>query len=171
MAIALVYLGMQTWSPNRSARPVGTPIDTVLLHATAGSFRGALSWCLNPVSKVSYHYLISKTGEVAQIVPLGMQAWHAGVCRMTIDGQTVRNLNSRSIGIALENRNDGADPYPKAQIDALIELIRDLKTRVKSLRYLVSHAEVAWPRGRKTDPRGLDMASLRLRTGLGGSGG
>lgn len=168
MAVALVYLRMQTWSPNRSARPVGVPIDTVVLHATVGSVHSARNWCMNPASKVSYHYLISKTGEVAQLVPLGMQAWHAGVCRMQVDGQTVRNVNSRSVGVALENRNDGVDPYPQAQIDALLSLLRDLQARLKNLRFLVSHAEVAWPRGRKTDPRGLDMASLRLRAKLGG---
>lgn len=158
------------YSPNRSARPVGVPIDTVVLHATVGSFASAISWCMNRESKVSYHYIISKSGEVRQLVPLGQQAWHAGVCRMKIGTQIVKNVNARSIGIALENANDGQDPYPQAQLDALRQLLIELKQRIASLRYLVSHAEVAYPPGRKSDPRGLNMDSLRLKVGLQGQG-
>jgi N-acetylmuramoyl-L-alanine amidase len=163
------YQGVE-WSPNKSARPEGVPIDTIVLHATVGKFDGAIAWCMSPQSKVSYHYIISKTGEVRQLVPLHRQAWHAGVCRMTIGGKTVQNVNARSIGIALENRNDGVDPYPDDQVGALINLIEQLKGQVRSLRYLVSHAEVAYPRGRKSDPKGLNLAPIRARTGLRGQG-
>lgn len=148
-------------SPHRSSRK-GVPIDLVVLHATAGAtLEGAVAWFKNPQSKVSAHYVIGKDGQVVEMVPLDLQAWHAGRCRMKIDGKIVRNINSRSIGIELVNLNNGVDPYPPQQLNALKRVLAELKLRIPTLRFLVGHKEVAYPPGRKTDPQGLDLEELR----------
>jgi hypothetical protein len=77
-------------SPNKSDRGAG--ISHIILHNTAGSFAGAVSWLCDPASKVSAHLVISRTGKTAQLVPFAQKAWHAGNAR----------YNANSIGIEIE---------------------------------------------------------------------
>ena len=144
-------------SPNHSRRPDGTVIDTVVLHATV--LESAAQVCehfskLDP--GVSAHYTIDRDGTVYQHVDESEKAFHAGVSGMP-DGRT--GVNEFSIGIELVNRNDGIDPYPRAQLDALQELLKDIRSR-HPIRFVVSHAEIARPMGRKSDPKGLDISIL-----------
>jgi N-acetyl-anhydromuramyl-L-alanine amidase AmpD len=133
---------------------LGYKVDTIVLHATANSTaKGALSYFRNPFSKVSAHYLIDKDGTIYACVNEARAAWHAGKSFLPY-------ANQRSIGIELVNKNDGVDPYPEAQMIALRQLITEIKRR-HPIKYLVSHAEIAKPKGRKTDPKGLDMEALR----------
>src|SRR5688572_29247709 len=113
-------------SPNYSPR--GTQaISMIVLHATAGSARGALAWLTNPAARVSAHYPIEKSGRIYHLVPDECAAWHAG--RASWRGQTA--INELSIGIELENANDGRDPYPPEQIEALLELAREKVARYR----------------------------------------
>jgi len=133
---------------------LGYKVDTIVLHATGNnSAKGALSHFRNPFSKVSAHYLIDKDGTIYACVNEARAAWHAGKCFLPY-------ANQRSIGIELVNKNDGVDPYPDPQILALRQLIIEIKRR-HPIRYLVSHAEIAMPKGRKSDPKGFDMEALR----------
>jgi N-acetyl-anhydromuramyl-L-alanine amidase AmpD len=68
-------------------------------------------------------------------------------------------VNDFSIGIELVNANDGTDPYPKSQIESLKTLITDIKTRHK-IHYIVSHAEIATPPGRKSDPMSFPWVEI-----------
>jgi len=133
---------------------LGYKVDTIILHATGNSSaKGALNHFRNPFSKVSAHYLIDKDGTIYACVNEARAAWHAGKCFLPY-------ANQRSIGIELVNKNDGVDPYPDPQILALRQLIIEIKRR-HPIRYLVSHAEIAMPKGRKSDPKGFDMEALR----------
>lgn len=138
-------------SPNYSLRS-GQSISMIVLHATVGSARSALAWLTNPVARVSAHYLIAKSGHIYQLVADEHCAWHAG--RASWHGQTA--INEMSLGIELENVNDGRDIYPPEQIDALRQLIQ-----AKAAQYriapdmIVRHLDVAVPKGRKTDPAGF----------------
>jgi N-acetylmuramoyl-L-alanine amidase len=133
---------------------LGYKVDTIILHATGNSSaKGALSHFRNPFSKVSAHYLIDKDGTIYACVNEARAAWHAGKCFLPY-------ANQRSVGIELVNKNDGVDPYPDPQILALRQLITEIKRR-HPIRYLVSHAEIAKPKGRKSDPKGFDMETLR----------
>jgi N-acetylmuramoyl-L-alanine amidase len=137
----------------------GTTIDTIVLHATASSsVQSAIAWFTNPESKVSAHYVIDKRGTVYRLVPQQYAAWHAGACYM-------KRANLRSIGIELVNKNDGIEPYTPEQLTTMRQLILLLKNNLP-IRYLVSHAEIAKPQGRKTDPIGIDMNRLREVVGL-----
>ncbi len=150
-------------SPNYGVRPKGTVVDTVVVHATAGSTaRGAALHFFTPASQVSAHYIIGKDGSIYQCVSTFRRAWHAGVSR---DFLGRGNVNNFSIGIELVNLDNGKDPYPKAQTNALLHLIEALEYRFP-LKYVTSHAYIALPAGRKVDPNGFpwhSLASLNLK--------
>jgi N-acetyl-anhydromuramyl-L-alanine amidase AmpD len=141
-------------SLNHSPRH-GTPISILVLHATAGSYESALAWLCNPrldrpERRVSTHYLIRKDGHIAQLVPDARTAWHAGRSRW----HGVMNINERSIGVELENANDGRDPYPPQQLASAHALCQSLIARYNIERAdVVRHLDIA--PGRKTDPAGL----------------
>src|SRR5690349_10918496 len=94
-------------SPNHSSRGGKAP-SILVIHATAGGLKGSIDWLCNPANRVSAHYVISKTGQVYQLVDEDRAAWHAG--NALWDGHT--DINERSIGIEIANANDGRDPYP-----------------------------------------------------------
>jgi N-acetylmuramoyl-L-alanine amidase len=148
-------------SPNHSSRE-GAPITMLVLHATVGSYASSLFWLTNPASRVSTHYLISKTGHIAQLVPDARAAWHAGVSRwFDLDSGDIQR---QSIGIELENANTGRDPYPVVQQAAATELCRMLVVQYAIKRDMVTrHLDIATPRGRKTDPAGLPWPMFRDR--------
>ena len=80
-----------------------------------------------------------------------MRAWHAGQSKMN-DGRT--NVNDFSIGIELVNLNDGVDPFPEQQIQAMRDLVRGIVER-HPIQHIVTHYECADPPGRKSDPNGF----------------
>jgi N-acetylmuramoyl-L-alanine amidase len=138
-------------SPNHAARD-GHAISMLVLHATVGSARSALAWLTNPAARVSAHYLIDKGGRIYQLVADERAAWHAG--RASWQNETA--INEMSLGIELENANNGRDPYPEAQLAALVELARAKVTQYAIAPHMVTrHVDVALPRGRKSDPAGF----------------
>lgn len=145
-------------SPNKSKRPTGVRITAIVLHADAASRVDiSLDWCRRPESRVSYHLLIGRTGNVFMLVHPEDRAWHAGVSEL--DG--VRNVNDFSVGVCLSNRNDG-ESYHKAQLfEAASACAHLCKHYGIPLDRIVTHASVARPVGRKTDPLGLDLEAFR----------
>lgn len=134
-------------SPNHSLRK-SVSIDTIVIHATGSPFDSALAWLCDPKSGVSAHYLIGKDGRIMRLVPPAYKAWHAGKSHW--DGED--NVNEFSIGIELENANDGVDPYPDAQLESLANLVASLRIDWTGITHerIISHAQIA--PGRKTDP-------------------
>ena len=144
-------------SPNSEDRPPATQITAIVLHATGTSTgQEAINTFLNPDSKRSSHFLIDRNGAVIEVVPPERRAFHAG--RSTLGG--VSDLNNFSVGIELVGRNDG-QPYSQAQYAATSDLIGRLRMHysIPDGR-IVSHAAVALPPGRKTDPVGFDFDRL-----------
>ena len=86
------------------------------------------------------------------------RAWHAGV---SVGPYGRKGLNDDTVGIELVNLDDGKDPYPEPQIQALRGLIVELRRRFPSIRYLASHEYIAQPPGRKNDPAGFPWDRLR----------
>lgn len=129
-------------SPNFDARRP----NFVIIHATASdTVSHALGTLTDPVRKVSAHYLVARDGVIYQLVDEGARAWHAGVSLWGADA----DLNSVSLGIELDN--NGAEPFPEVQIDALLGLLDDIaaRYRIPAANYL-GHGDVA-PQ-RKIDP-------------------
>ncbi|MCS6840193.1 MAG: N-acetylmuramoyl-L-alanine amidase [Roseiflexus sp.] len=146
-------------SPNYGSRR-GRSISMIVLHATAGSARSALAWLTNPAARVSAHYLIDKAGQIYRLVPDEYAAWHAG--RAEWRGETA--INEISLGIELENANNGHDPYPMAQLNALVDLTREKVAQYRiAPDMVVRHLDIAIPRGRKNDPAGFPWVEFLRR--------
>lgn len=67
------------------------PITHIVIHAMQGFYTSTISMFQKPVSKVSAHYLISKAGDITQMVKTNDRAWHVG------------NANGFTIGIEHED--------------------------------------------------------------------
>ena len=145
-------------SPNRNNRPNGVRVTAIVLHADAADrVDTSLDWCRRVESKVSYHFLLGRTGNVFLLVHPDQRAWHCGVSEM--DG--VPDVNDFSIGICLSNKNDG-ETFPAAQLFEAATLCSVLAQHYGiPLDRITTHADVARPVGRKTDPKGLDMDKFK----------
>ncbi len=140
-------------SPNYNERPAGILVDTVVLHATVlNTLDDVVEHFANADTKVSAHYTIDRDGTVICHVVEEKRAWHAGQSKMK-DGRT--SVNDFSIGIELVNLNDGKDPFPDRQIQAMRDLVRGIVER-HPIRHIVTHYECADPPGRKSDPNGFE---------------
>ena len=143
---ALVRSPLATWrpSPNHNVRgPILVVLHFTSQHSVAESLH-TLSTS-NSGGPVSAHYLIGADGRIYQLVSEDRRAWHAGPGRWG----TITDVNSASIGIELDN--DGASPFPPAQVDALVKLLEDVTTRNGiPRRQVIGHADLA--PDRKIDP-------------------
>jgi len=106
-------------------------------------------WLCTPESQVSCHYLIDEHGAITQMVDEKMRAWHAG------DGSWcgAEDVNSRSIGIEIHNpgHTHGYSDFPKVQMNAVVQLGKDIVTRHKiPPRNVLAHSDIA--PARKIDP-------------------
>ncbi len=143
---------------NVDERPVGVTVDTVVLHATVlNTLDQVIKHFADSQSKVSCHYTIDRDGTIAAHVPEDKRAWHAGRSRMK-DGRV--GVNDFSIGIELVNLNDGTDPFPERQIEAMRGLLKTIISR-HPIKYIVPHYECADPPGRKSDPAGFDTVWIQ----------
>ncbi len=145
-------------SPNCDDRPPGVGVSCVVMHSTVeDTLAGTEQIFLTPAKKVSAHFVVDRDGHVVQMVPIEKRAWHAGVS--VLDG--VSHVNDYSVGIEMVNLNDGIDPYTDAQYEAVAGIIRFLRSRynIPDSR-IVSHAMIALPPGRKSDPLGFDFHRL-----------
>jgi len=133
----------QKLSLNFNDRRYGDP-NMIILHYTGmQTAHDALHrMCDDPEWQVSAHYFISRQGEILQLVNEEKRAWHAGVSFWKGE----RDINSLSIGIELENKGHewGYEEFPELQIEALIWLIKDIKTRYDiPLQNILAHSDVA----------------------------
>jgi N-acetylmuramoyl-L-alanine amidase len=135
-------------SPNFDART--TSPDMIILHYTGmPSGEAALARLRDPGARVSAHYLVEEDGRVFALVPEARRAWHAGVSSWR--GET--DINAVSIGVEIVNPGHefGYRAFPEAQIEAVIALLADIRSRwTVPYARILGHSDVA-PR-RKTDP-------------------
>lgn len=107
-------------------------IDMVVIHSTGGPTcdagtdkpiwvkAGTLAEDMRQIEahpKLAIHYMIDRDGAVRASVPEDEVANH------------VLHYSGRSIGIELVNDGDGHDPFPAAQLTALVKLLRDIVQR------------------------------------------
>jgi len=132
------------WRPREA-----TSINAIVIHSVGGpaciagavTFRpipfrddDAMFWrkVMLAAPSADAHYVIGRSGRVAEIMPITQIANH-----------TV-GVNDISVGIELVNRGDGAEPYGEAQIASLVALIRDIRGRVPAIPFenIVLHSEI-----------------------------
>lgn len=137
-------------SPNFNDRPEGMQIISVIIHYTGmKTAEAALERLCDPDAEVSAHYFIDEDGAVTMLVEPENRAWHAGVS----EWEEFKNFNDFSIGIELVNpgHEHGYRAFPDVQIDALIDLLKDLYVRYPIKPELVlGHEDIA--PDRKKDP-------------------
>lgn len=136
-------------SPNFDERN-DTPISAIVLHHTA-MLQTAVevgAFFQKPSAKVSSHYIVDRDGSLVRAVPDDKRAWHAGRSEF----QGVGDVNTYAIGIEICNVGDGVEPYPEAQVQAVVKLVAWLaQTHKVPLTRLTRHRDVAVPAGRKQD--------------------
>lgn len=150
-------------SPNFDVRT--TPPSMIVLHYT-GMQTGqmALERLRDPVAKVSAHYLVEEDGRVFRLVAEERRAWHAGVSFW----RGRRNVNGDSIGVEIVNPGHewGYRAFPQAQIEAVIELLADIRSRWSiEDRDIVGHSDIA--PDRKEDPGELFPWAALAEAGQG----
>ncbi len=147
-------------SPNFGPRRSGVLPDIIVLHYTAmATAEAALKRLCLPEAEVSAHYLIGRDGTTWHLVEEDQRAWHAGAGHWG----GVEDVNSRSIGIELDNTGDC--PFPEPQMAALEGLLPGILGRWQiPPERVIAHSDMAPLR--KIDP-GLRFDWRRLaRLGL-----
>lgn len=115
-------------SPNQEYLRRGNKILGFVIHKTEGSFSSGVSWCTNPVSQVSYHFIIDKDGTDMCLVMPENTAWHAGLRK---DSKPYTNIlganpNLTTVGIGLAGF--ASEPPTQQQIAKCAKLIHDIAT-------------------------------------------
>jgi N-acetyl-anhydromuramyl-L-alanine amidase AmpD len=118
---------------NRTART----INGIVIHDTEGRFIGSIRALQNPRIDGSAHFVVSRRGQIVQLVPVTDVAWHSG-----------NNWwNLHSIGIEHEGWA-GRRAYTKAQYRASAQLVAYLAHRWSipiDRQHIIGHAEVPDP--------------------------
>jgi hypothetical protein len=120
-------------STNRTAKT----IDAIVIHDTEGRFIGSLRTLRNPRVDGSAHFVVSRDGQIVQLVPISDVAWHSG------NGW----WNLHSIGIEHEGWA-GRRAYTTAEYRASAKLVAYLAHRwgiPLDSRHIIGHAEVPDP--------------------------
>ena len=120
-------------------------VDRIIVHAIGGPScdRGKLVFSGAPGDAqrwkdffdrhpfLGIHYVVDRNGVVLASIPEDRVAKHA------LDN------NATSIGIELVHEGDGVEPFGKPQIDALIGLLKSIRSRYEvPIENIKSHSEV-----------------------------
>lgn len=129
-------------SPNFTAmsRKPGD-VSIIVIHTTQGTYQSAVNWFLNPAAQVSAHYVISKKGEITEMVLEKDKAWHVG------------SENKSTIGIEHEGMVDDPKWATEPMLDASAQLSCYLlkKWQLPATRdHIKGHVEL--PNQTHTDP-------------------
>ncbi len=134
-------------SPNFDERPAMERIRALVIHTTEGPWPSDVEWLCSPSSRVSCHFVIAPDGAVFRLVDTEMRAWHAGITQF--GGLT--NWNDFSIGIELSHRQGRSiGPVQKSALSKLSAQL--IQKYAISPGFVVTHRQIASPRGRKRDP-------------------
>ena len=123
----LLQKRVRNFSVGRSGhQPIG-----ICLHIMEGTMAGSRSWFNNPQSRASYHYGVSRTGEIWQFVKEENVAWSQGrvnkpTARIVLDRPGV-NPNRYLISIGHEGFS--TDTWTEAMKQASAWLIQDICLR------------------------------------------
>lgn len=145
-------------SKGRTIKPKG-----IILHHTAGSFKGSVSWCLQAKSKVSYHYIIDIDGEIIQLAKNNQRAWHAG--RSSFKG--FKNCNDFMIGIAVSG-DTNKRLLTNLEVESVSKLCVKLMAKYNfGIDWVTTHLEVSLGRKNDIDIRANKLIKNRIAEILG----
>jgi len=140
----------QQLSKNCGARRGSAKPDYVMIHYTdLPTASCAIEMLCHERSGVSAHYVVTRWGQIINLVHENKRAWHAGVGSW----HGIRDMNSRSIGIELDypGIHSGAKPYPDIQLSSLLRLLKGIFQRWDIRpEHVIGHSDYA--PDRKIDP-------------------
>lgn len=118
----------------------------VIIHHTAqNSCEQTLRTFTLERTKVSAHYVICKDGTIHHMLNDYLRAWHGGIAKWGNNN----DINSSSIGIEIDN--NGFEPFEPKQIESLLILLGNLKSKYKIPESnFIGHGDIAPTR--KNDP-------------------
>ena len=152
-------------SPNHDTRPVGVPIDILILHYTGmKTAQEAIDRLRDRSAAVSAHYVVDEDGFVLRLVPEDRRAWHAG----TSFWRGHHSLNDRSVGIEIVNPGHewGYRDFPVLQVAAVCDLCLSILSRHPiEARNVIGHSDAA--PARKEDPGERFDWEQMARNGVG----
>jgi N-acetyl-anhydromuramyl-L-alanine amidase AmpD len=114
-------------------------IDRIVVHVTEGGFWGSVQWLRNRHSYGSSHFVVSRDGEIVQLVNLADVAWHAGN----------NYMNWHSIGIEHEGYT-ARGGFTEAEYRSSARLLAYLAARLGiplDRQHVIGHDEVPDPDG------------------------
>ncbi len=132
LAFAALAVGAQGADARRSGGVRPQAIDMIVIHSTGGptcdAKTGKPVWVsagtlvdnlshIEAHPTLGIHYMIDRDGTLRVSVPEDQLAHH------------VFRDSGRSIAVELINDGDGLDPFPEAQLAALVSLLRDIRQR------------------------------------------
>jgi N-acetyl-anhydromuramyl-L-alanine amidase AmpD len=154
-------------TPNQAYERNGFRPEIIVIHRTEGSFESSIAYCSQPKSHVSYHFIISETGEVTCLVMPENVAWHAGLIRNATAELIKKNINPNlyTIGIALSGF--ASFPPSLAQISACASLIKTMSNYYDiplDKKHIITHNSI---RADKICPGPyIDLSSVIYLAGL-----
>lgn len=93
-------------SPNSMSRKGWKP-DIIVSHIMEGYYNTGINWLCNPKSGASSHFVVSKKGEITQLVDIKRAAWING----TSTNRSKNNHYSKSSLQDVRNRKTNANYY------------------------------------------------------------
>lgn len=148
----------------------------LVIHWAACTGAQCIYWFRCPGNKgSSAHYVIDRNGKITQMVDEKYIAWHAGFSSLKnyptkIHNQEWKSVNVCSIGIELAGPPSSInkiaekegwtmrwDGWPESEIQALIDLCKEIKTRWPKIK-ITDHSTIS--PGRKSDVKkgkGIDI--------------
>lgn len=122
---------IQKFSPNFAVGRKGFVPEIIVLHVMDGSLSGTDSWFASPTSQVSSHYGVGFNGEIHQYVKEEDTAWTQGKVDRPSFKLFKPNLNPNVYCLSIEHEGQDLSIVHEAQINATVELIREMATRWK----------------------------------------
>lgn len=138
-----------------------TTNNYIVIHNDGGNMPASVTRTVLRLRRLSYHYFVSRDGTIVQFAEINRIAKHAGVSKY----DNLSNWNRFSIGIALQGRDN--QDYTEKQYQSLRKLIQYINLRYKDSmnKPILRHSDIAYPRGRKSDPgKHFNMERLKYDT-------
>lgn len=139
------YTIIQKQSPNKMSRNGWKP-DMIVSHITEGSYASAISWLCNPKSEASAHFVVSKKGEITQLVDIREAAWCNGTSTNSAKSNYYNNsslkivrdrkTNANYFAISIEHEgffSQGKGQLTPEQLKATIWLHKHIIAEVKRI--------------------------------------
>ncbi len=117
--------------------------DVVVCHITEGSYEGACSWLKNPNAQASAHFVVSRKGEITQLVDIRDTAWANGTSytpsiteKSTSTVVKYRNTNANFYTVSIEHEgvySSTQGALTKEQEEATVFLIKHIDSEIKKI--------------------------------------